>query len=478
MISEPTSVKKFHRMKNEYRKKYKYFIVQNFMRKKYFLPSDNPYTEKELALLKEYIQEYKPDFVCLSVQSNNFNTCCLLTQLVRDLLPETQIIWGGIVPTYEPEEALQYADIACRGEGEYPILELAQNPSNTNIKNLCFKTNGGKNIVNSIRPLLQDLDQLPFPEYGKDEFFIEDDRLADLFQEVPQMLNNHIYIQTSRGCAYQCSYCHNSYLKRKIYPSARNFFRQRSVDNVMKQLDDYCHEYNLQYALFTDEIFIKNERWIEEFAQKYPRLGIPFGGYCHPSMTSEKMLQDLKDIGMKQVAMGIQSGSERILKNVYHRYFGLNPIKRILEIFDRLQFDYVRYDLIVNNPFEKEDDYLKTFDLLLNINHTFDLALFDLELFPYTELSEMDIPEHSLSIQEREAWIILFLMTTIQNFPRNVLRSMAKSSFLKKHPEILRAIGFLFRNDDVLPEYFVSYEPYKASWKKAAKNLTKYLFTD
>jgi len=475
MLARPTSLKEYPAMKKKLREQYGYFIVQNFMRKKYFLPSDNAYTEKEVKLCTEHVKNINPDFICMSVQSANLHICRFLTTTIKEIFPEVQVVWGGIVPTYQPEESLGYADIACRGEGEYPLLELATAPTRTDIKNLWFRTSRDRIVRNAVRPQIENLDKLPFPQYGRDEMFIEDDRLADLFEESPQMRNDHVYIQTSRGCAYQCSYCHNSYLKKKVYPGASHF-RQRSVDNVIKQIEFYREEYDLQHVLFTDEIFIKNESWIEEFARKYHHINLPFGGYCHPAMTNEKMLRMLQDIGMDQVAMGVQSGSERMLKEVYHRYFGVAPIKEMIKIFDRLQFNYVRYDLIVNNPFEHDEDYKKTLELLLSINHTFDLALFDLELFPFTELSEMEIPAFTLNPRERESWIILFLMTTIQGFPPSLLRKMAHSKFLKNHPELLRFIGFLFRNDDVLPPYFDSYEPYRVSWKTAIKNLYRYFF--
>ncbi len=462
-------IKEYKKIYEFMRKKYKYFIVQHIMRKKYFLPSHNPYTEKELSLLFEFIKDYNPDYILFSTHSANEAIVRFLTKEIKKYYPKKTVIWGGVYPTYMPEKALEDADIVCIGEGEYPTLELAKSPNKKDIKNLYFKHNG-KIIKNPVRPLIENLDELPFPEYGDYELFIEYDNIMNLFTENPQMRNDHIYVQTSRGCPYSCSYCHNSVLKKRIYPK-QNIFRQRSVKNVIEQVRFYIEKYNIKYVIFSDEIFIKNEKWIDEFVKEYKNIRLPFTGYCHPCLTTENMLLKLREVGMNVVTMGIQSGSERILKEIYHRYFGLKPILKMIEIFNRLQFDIVRYDLIVNNPYEDEEDYKQTLELLLKINHPFDLAIFGLEYFPFTELYDMPRVEFKVPENIRESWITLFLMTTIQGFPKNIIKKISQNKFLMEHPEILRTIGSLFRNDDIPIDYFGEVKPYKFSITHALKNI-------
>lgn len=471
-ITKTCSVGEYRKFYPKMREKYEYVMTQHFMKQKCFLPTDNPYTQKEIDLTMQYIQEINPSHICFSVQSSNEKICEMLTREIRKISPETTIVWGGVCPTYDPGEALKHADIVCRGEGEYALLELLQNPNDQTIPNLAFPGENGKdNIINPVRPLKVELDELPFPEYGTNELFVDYDNIQPLFDMHPQMRNDHIYVQTSRGCAYQCSYCHNSMMKKKIYPNDP-VFRKRSVQNVIDQVRFYQEKYQIEYVLFTDEIFIKDEPWIEEFAEAYKEIGLPFTGYCHPCMTSRRMLELLRDAGMKIVTMGVQSGSDRVLKDIYHRYFGSQPLYEMVTLFNDLQFDMVRYDLIVHSPYDDWEDYEQTLKFLLTVDHPFELAIFSLEYFPFSELYEMERKPYTVTEQQRESWIALYLMTTIRGFPHSWLCFFSRSKWLMNHPHILRIFGFLFRNDEELPGYFEPFKGYHFSLSSVFSNLS------
>ncbi|MGC9358255.1 MAG: B12-binding domain-containing radical SAM protein, partial [Anaerolineae bacterium] len=105
----------------------------------------------------------------ITVMTNYFYKARQLTEALRERL-HVPIVWGGIHPTVRPAECLEHADIVCVGEGEQALVELANRIANRqtyeNIANLGYKDANGKVIVNSVRPLIHDLDALPFPDFG------------------------------------------------------------------------------------------------------------------------------------------------------------------------------------------------------------------------------------------------------------------------------------------------------------------------
>lgn len=107
------------------------------------------------------------------------------------------VVLGGSHVTFKPEEALEFADYVVRGEGEQTIVELVRwlrdgNHSNlSDIKGLSFRMDG-KFHHNPSRPLLQDLDSLPYPDLSLIQGF-------DKTGVAPMI--------TSRGCPLDCTFC-------------------------------------------------------------------------------------------------------------------------------------------------------------------------------------------------------------------------------------------------------------------------------
>jgi radical SAM superfamily enzyme YgiQ (UPF0313 family) len=137
--------------------------------------------EKEHQLLIKLLSELKPDLVGISLRSSYFKIASHITQKIRQEL-SLPVIWGGTHPTIAPDECIQVADIICIGEGEYPLLELAERISAgqnyADVKNLWLRK-GGQVIKNDVRALISDLNVLPFPHYGdQDMYFVENDEVS------------------------------------------------------------------------------------------------------------------------------------------------------------------------------------------------------------------------------------------------------------------------------------------------------------
>src|SRR3989338_11210607 len=168
---------------------------------------------KPLARLFDYkkrlireLKAYNPGIIGISVVTDFYQWACTIARMIKEELPDTPIIFGGIHPTSVTERVIKndFVDMVCVGEGEYPMLELANSIEkgkiDHSIPNLWFKKDG-QVIQNPIRPLIEDLDSLPMPD-------------KDLYYSASPHFSQCYYIMASRGCAYSCSYCCHSYLKK------------------------------------------------------------------------------------------------------------------------------------------------------------------------------------------------------------------------------------------------------------------------
>lgn len=351
------------------------------------------------------------DLVGFSSMTNYAPKTKLLIDHVRSHLPEKPIVWGGIHPTVFPEDAIKYADVVCRGEGEMALLELVEaletGYDTSSIENLWIRRKGDV-IRNPTRPLMtnEDLNQLPYMDYGtKDNYILQRKRIVPL--DIGHYLTycgvNYNTIYTT-GCPFSCTYCSNDVFAR-LNPRYQHI-RMPSVDHIIGELSMAITQVpHLQSIVFMDDafFFIKKDV-MQEFAVRYrEEIGLPFAilGASPVSITEEK-LEILISAGLNRVRMGIQSGSPRTL-NLYNRKTPRESIIKSANILAHHKKDLIppAYDIIVDNPYEKKEDLLQTIDLLNKLTPPFTLNVFSLQFLPGTQLAQKAL-EDGISNPEEE----------------------------------------------------------------------------
>lgn len=344
----------------------------------------------EIEFLVKRIMSFNPDVVGISVMSAFFDLASEITKKIKTQL-DTFVLWGGIHPTIRPDQCLCVADAVCLGEGENAIVELAEKASRgrsiDDVKNLWIKT-GRKVIKNDLSPLIQDLDSIPFLDYSaKNKYMIEGNNIfpCDYNHVLSKFGMNFM---TSRGCPFSCTYCVNGIL-RKIYKNKGDYVRQRSVDNVIDELEHLKTNYALTHIRFEDDVFACNFNfdWVDEFCVKYKnKIGIPFSCYLHPKTTDEKIVERLKSAGLTRISFGIQSGSEKIRSGYFKRFDTNLEIVRTANVIAKLGISY-SCDILMENPLEKNEDRRETLSLLLKLPKPFFVNTHTLTHFPEYELT-------------------------------------------------------------------------------------------
>jgi radical SAM superfamily enzyme YgiQ (UPF0313 family) len=257
-------------------------------------------------------RDWQPGIVGYSVFTGSQRFYRDLNLRIKQQLPGVLSVFGGPHPTFFPEFLEEPGvDAVCIGEGEGAMLDLAAavqaGRSFTGIDNWWFKHEGGVER-NAIRPLEDNLDLLPLPD--REMLFAEDGYTRQ---------SGIKHFMTSRGCPYECTYCFNHALA-KIYGVKRNRLRQMSVGRVIEEVRSVRDRYPLQFVVFVDDLFIIHVEWLRELAARFPaEVGLPFFCNVRANLVTPEKMALLKQAGCASVAMGVETGSEKLRNEILRR---------------------------------------------------------------------------------------------------------------------------------------------------------------
>jgi radical SAM superfamily enzyme YgiQ (UPF0313 family) len=314
----------------------------------------------QLIKKNEFIDRIKredPDLIGLSSTSHMLPFIREFSSWLLEAKINTPTIYGGVHPTIAPEEsiAIDGIDMICRGEGEYPLMDLCNRIENKedrrDILNLWVKSKT-EIIRNPLRPLQADLDTLPFP----DRSLFDYTNLWDEREGVAVFL-------ASKGCPYSCTYCSNHML-RKIYGRGSKSVRFRSVDNVIAEIKQVLYDYPyFSTIIFHDDILFLKKRWAEEFSEKYRReINLPFICNARADVTNDDLVNLLKAAGCSYVKFGIESGNEEIRSNVLNRHMTNDQIMKAFALCKKAGLLTISFNM-VGIPYETPNAILDTIKL-------------------------------------------------------------------------------------------------------------------
>jgi radical SAM superfamily enzyme YgiQ (UPF0313 family) len=349
-------------------------------------------TEEELFIKK--IIELKPHLVGFSVLSPYFSIARRLTGLIRENT-DALVLWGGIHATISPDACIEEADIICMGEGEGALVDLVTSLRDgkeyNGINNLWINSGGGV-IKNPMRPLIQDLDSIPFLSYSNDSyFFIKSDQIT---QNDEIMNTEHYWVKASRGCPFVCTYCVNSLL-RPLFKDLGNYSRVRSVKSIISEMRQFLDSYGekKKSIIFVDEVFGTSESWLDEFGLAYRKeIGLPFAIEYHPKILSAGLLQKIVSTGVSEIGFGIQNGSDYIRNKIFHRPGKNSDIVSVAKEITKYGVK-CRYDLILDNPYDDEESLRNAIDLLLQLPKPLLFHIYSMQYFPGYPFTEKAVKD-------------------------------------------------------------------------------------
>lgn len=292
----------------------------------------------------EEAKKHRPDIIAFSSTTNQYPFVKKVADSLKDM--EIPMVCGGIHATLVPSEVISDMNFVCVGEGEFPMLELVdgleQGKNVENIKNIWSKS--GKEIIkNEIRPLISDLNTLPFPD-------------RELFNYRALLKENGYCAEllAGRGCPYACTYCCNHAL-RKLYIGKGSYVRMRSVDNVLGEIKEVVQRYKAKSLWFYDDTFTMFPKWVEEFSKKYRNeFDLPFACNGRVENLNAEIISNLKSAGCSMMGIGVETGNEWLRETILKRKISNS---RIIDGFRMVKEAGIEANAfyMVGLPFEKPD---------------------------------------------------------------------------------------------------------------------------
>jgi anaerobic magnesium-protoporphyrin IX monomethyl ester cyclase len=330
-------------------------------------------------LILKKIADHAPDLIALSVVTDDYKWALKWAAHIRGTLG-IPIVFGNVHPTFNPHDVLRQecVDFIIRGEGELTLLELVEalegKRNFQDVLGLGYKE-GEEPRVNAMRPLIEDLDTLPFPD-------------KDLYYDVMPYLNHGYTTMTGRGCPYRCTFCDNN-TSAKLYrggiEKVQRWTRRHSPEYVVREILWAKERYKIKHVRFNDEDFSYDKNWTRRFCELYKKeVGIPYFAWVYPNTIDDEISKLMAESGCEAVEMGIQSGSERLRRDVLHRH---TKNAQILGAMKSLRAAGIRttVDVIIGLPTETKSDLDETVQLLA-AGRPWHLYAFWLRYYPSTEI--------------------------------------------------------------------------------------------
>jgi anaerobic magnesium-protoporphyrin IX monomethyl ester cyclase len=289
--------------------------------------------------IADLVREWKPGLLAFSVMTQQYPWAVEVSKHLRQAFPAIPQVVGGVHITMIPDEVSEdrVFDYYCAGEGDYALLELVnrleKGEDTTTCPNMRLWKDGRK-YTNPVLPF-PDLVTLPPLDY-------------DLFEmgKVLDSKKGWLSVLLSRGCPYKCTYCFNKeivdlYRAEGAAKSPREFLRKYPIERILGEIRTLKAKHpQINTIIFDDDLFTLDKPFVLKFCEAYKRenFGIPFVVNAHVQVFDDEMACALKDAGCMIVKYGLESGSDRVRRQVLWRYMTNDQI--------RASFDAAhRYDL-------------------------------------------------------------------------------------------------------------------------------------
>ena len=252
--------------------------------------------------LPNLINSFGPDLVGLTCTTFNRGNVRKVVSVIKKYCPHIKVVIGGVHASFLPEQMLNGygADFVVVGEGEYTALELCRALENRtsldDIKGIVFKR-AGDVIVTPPRPPIENLDELPMPDY---------DFAAHLMK-----ISGMGFIITSRGCPVRCIFCStSSYWGQKV--------RKTSVTRVVDEMEYLIDRYGIRKIFFHDDTFNLGVERVKQICNEIMRrkINIEWAVDCRVTPASQEMVDLMSEAGCRHICWGVETGSETMLKSI------------------------------------------------------------------------------------------------------------------------------------------------------------------
>lgn len=307
--------------------------------------------------------EINPDLIGFSVVTNQWALTKQYASYCREF-SDVPVVCGGIHASITTMEVLESGlfDFAFAGEAEHTFTlfvdALEKGEDYSGIAGLGIRDSKGIKI-NPLGPL-PELKELPQKDYS----------IFD-FQQIIDAKGGWVGLMASRGCPFNCTYCFNHHMVSRYRKDLNvnfkqlNYIRHHTVEQIISEILFLESSYdNICMYIFDDDLFTFKKEFVLEFCEQYIKTStIPFVVNGHVGFWDEERAKALANAGCRIVKFGVESGSERIRKQIMHRRTTNRKIREALALVK----DHGMHSscfLMIGLPHETKEDVMDTVKLM------------------------------------------------------------------------------------------------------------------
>lgn len=309
--------------------------------------------------VRRTIMEFKPDIVGVSVLTPCYGSAVRVNKIAKACFPDVTIVWGGSHPSVQAFEILRdepEVDYVVMSEGEITMKELCEGVRTgrtdyTGVDGMAFRgVNGTK--INPPREFHGELDDLPFPDKAAslyiDAYFRDPERaqLGNLFG--------------SRGCPFRCAYCSSHAIwSRKV--------RYRTPENILDEMADLRRDFGVERYSFLDDTFTMNRKWAGDICDGLVKRNMRarWGCYTRLDVLTEPLLLKMRNAGLVEVDVGIETGSPRMVEFL-QKDIKLDRVREMAAVLNKHHVPWNSF-IMMGLPDETVEDTQMTIDFIHEI---------------------------------------------------------------------------------------------------------------
>lgn len=363
-----------------------------------------------------------------TMTSSNLLATIKATRIVKALGYYT--FWGGNHATFLPEISLNEVsvDAVLRGEAESNLSQFIQwrlgKVSHKAVRGLCFKKSNGDVILDTIPPLVSEgnlahhsFELLDLQPYFKN--WLNPSATKDFINK------NMIPYMTSKGCNKKCTFCYNSAV-------SKNSWRSYSLDIVYSEMDELIERYNVEGWLFYDDNFFVNPERAWKILARY---NMPSFIEVELGRINRTFLDRAKEYNVERLFIGIESGSDAILKKIKK---GIN--RKLIDEKVSLWRDFdirIQLSFMILFPNESPEELEMTLGLIDELSQKKNITIAGPKIYnpyPGTYLFKELVESGWKAPTSNEEWA---------KFERNISPVETGFNLSEKHISILQSRGIM-----------------------------------
>lgn len=329
--------------------------------------------------MSKYIISKKPNIISIYTMCNNFYIAIALSEKIKSIDKNISIILAGPHASLVAKETLfkfKFIDYIAIGEGEKTILPICNGIISgdlSNVSGICYRSKG---------EIISNLNNTSFIDINKVSVL----RTIDTINEIKE--SACIEIEVGRGCPFKCTFCSTQYFWGNCY-------RVKDINILINELKHYIFKYKVKKFSFQHDLFTFNKKYISKFCDTLIKEDLQISWCCSSriDVLNKDILRKMSLSGCKTIYFGIESGSQKIQKDI-NKNLKVESISELIDSLIEYNINAI-FSFIYGFPNEESCDLNNTLNLIYYLkksqkNHEvqFLIQLWPIVFLPGTKLGE------------------------------------------------------------------------------------------